>query len=43
MDSAATKGGEGLNDHDDEDEPVETAVCSFVAHNLHKVSNRRRW
>ena len=42
MDPVAAEGGEGLDDDDDQDEPAETAVCAFVANNLHKGGNRGR-
>ena len=40
MDPAEAEGGEGLVDDDEGDEPAETAVCAFVADDLHKGSNR---
>ena len=40
MDRAGAEGGESLNDDDHWDEPAETAICAFVATNLHKASNR---
>ena len=43
MDPAEAEGGKGLGDDDDEDEPAETAVCAFVAYNLHKGSNQGSW
>ena len=43
MDPAGAEGGEGLDDDDYEDEPAETAVCAFVANNLHKGGNRGSW
>ena len=43
MDPAGAKVGQGLNNDDDEDEPAETAVCPFMANNLHKGGNRRGW
>ena len=36
IDPAGAKGGEGLDDDDDQDEPAKTAVCAFVAKILHK-------
>ena len=36
MYAAVAEGGEGLDKNDEEDEPAETAVCAFVANNLHK-------
>ena len=43
MDPAGAEGGESLNDDDDADEPADTAVCAFVANNLHKGSNQGSW
>ena len=43
IDPAGAKGGEGPNDDDNDEEPAETAVCAFVANNLHKGSNRGTW
>ena len=43
MDLTGVEGGESLHDDDDKDEPAETAVCAFVANNLHKGSNRGSW
>ena len=43
MDPAGAEVGKGLDDDDDEDEPAETAVCAFMANNLHKGSNRGSW
>ena len=43
MDPAGAEGAKGLDDDEDEDEPAETAVCAFVANNLHKGSNRGSW
>ena len=43
MDPAGAEGGEVLDDDDDKDEPAETAVCAFVANNLHKGSNLGSW
>ena len=43
MDLAGPEGSEGPDDDDDSDERAETAVCAFVAINLHKGSNRGSW
>ena len=43
MDPAGTKGGEALNDNEDDDEPNETALCAFVANSLNSGSNRGSW
>ena len=43
MDLTGTGGGEGLDEDDEDDEPAETAVCAFVANNLHKGGNRGSW
>ena len=43
MHPAGAEGSKGLDEDDDEDEPAETAVCAFVANNLHKGGNRRSW
>ena len=40
MNPAGAEGSKGLDNDDDQDEPAETAVCAFVANNLHKGSNR---
>ena len=38
MDPAGAEGGKGLDEDDDKDEPAETALCAFMARNLHKGS-----
>ena len=43
MDPAGVDGDETLDDHDDDDEPAETAVCAFLANNLNAGSNRGSW
>ena len=43
MDPAEAGGGKGLDDDDDQDESAETAVCAFLANNLHKGSNQGSW
>ena len=43
MNPAGAEGGEGLNDNDDGNEHADTAVCAFLANNLHKGSNRGSW
>ena len=43
MDPAGTEGSEALADDDDDDEPIETALCAFVANNLNAGSNRGSW
>ena len=43
MDPMGAEGGEGLDDDGDEEEPAETAVCAFVASNMHKGSNPGGW
>ena len=40
MDPAGADGNQALEDDDDEDEPVEMAVCAFVANNLNMGINR---
>ena len=40
MDPAEAEVCEGLDDADNEKEPTDTAVCAFVAHNLHNGGNR---
>ena len=42
-DQTDTGGGEGLDDDEEDDEPAETAVCAFVANNLHKGGNWGSW
>ena len=43
IDRAGSEGGPGVDDDDDEDEPAETALCAFVANNLHKGGNPTDW
>ena len=43
MDPAGAEGSKGLHNDDDEHELAETAVCAFVANNLHKRSNQGSW
>ena len=43
IDPAEAEGGKDVYDDDDEDEPAETAVCAFVANDLHKGSNQESW
>ena len=43
MDPAGAEGAEALDDDDIDDEPAETAVCSFVANNLNAGSSRGSW
>ena len=43
VDPAGTEGDEALDDNDDDDEPAQTAVCAFLAHNLNAGSNRGSW
>ena len=43
MDPAGADGDETIDNNDDDDEPVETAVCAFVANNLNTGSNRGSW
>ena len=43
IDPAGAGGSEGVHDDDNEEKPAETAVCAFVANNLHKGSNKGRW
>ena len=42
-DPTDTGGGEGLDEGDEDDEPAETAICAFVANNLHKGGNWGSW
>ena len=43
IDPAGTESGEALHDDDDDEEPAETAVCTFVANKLNAGSNRESW
>ena len=40
---AGAEGGKGLTDDDNEDKPAGTAVCAFMAYNLHKGKDRGSW
>ena len=43
MDPAGADGHEALDDYDDDDEPAEMTVCTFVANNLNARSNLGSW
>ena len=43
MDPTGSKGGEALNDDDDEYNPAQTTVYTFVAKSLHNIGNEKIW
>ena len=43
MDPAGADGDEAIGDDDDDNEPVEVAVCAFLAKKLNTWSNRGSW